>query len=252
MQVWRFDRGAGLAENRHGPRVVQHKGSLPVTNAEAVANDLLRNGDWGACRGEIRGVVRCGDFLALRTADAPGAGALRNQAQSCERGRDLVCRPRVPVLLGSGRRSFQRGLEAGRSERCANSRLRGSRGFGLRYLPSAALRRFSTSSGSSSRILPGSMCENEWAVAYAANLLDAVADLFEHFAEFAVPAFDEDDLVPGIIDRARGTSFAAGFAGAEAAVSAAGGSLDATGAGFSWSIATPHGGGRGPLRWAGR
>ena len=49
---------------------------------------------------------------------------------------------------------------------------------------------------------------------YAANLLDVVADLFEHLAEFAVPAFDEDDLVPGIIARLRwisgGTAVLAG------------------------------------------
>ena len=41
--------------------------------------------------------------------------------------------------------------------------------------------------------------EAERSVADAADLFDVVADLFEHFAELAVAAFDEGDLVPGVV-----------------------------------------------------
>jgi hypothetical protein len=57
--------------------------------------------------------------------------------------------------------------------------------------------------------------ENERSVTDAADLLNMVADFFEHFAQFAVAAFDENYLIPGIIDRTRGTTFAGGFAGTE-------------------------------------
>jgi hypothetical protein len=42
-----------------------------------------------------------------------------------------------------------------------------------------------------------------------------VTDLLEHFAEFAIPSFDEDHLVPRIVDGARGAALAARFAGPE-------------------------------------
>jgi hypothetical protein len=45
----------------------------------------------------------------------------------------------------------------------------------------------------------GLLIENQGAVADAANLLDEVADLFKHLAQFAVAALDEDDFVPGIV-----------------------------------------------------
>jgi len=41
--------------------------------------------------------------------------------------------------------------------------------------------------------------ENEWAIAYAADLFYVEADLFEELADLAVAAFDEDDFVPGVI-----------------------------------------------------
>jgi len=65
--------------------------------------------------------------------------------------------------------------------------------------------------------LAGFEVEDKRAVADAADLLDVVANLFEHLAEFAVAAFDEYYFVPRIIDRARRPTFARWFAGAERA-----------------------------------
>jgi hypothetical protein len=44
-----------------------------------------------------------------------------------------------------------------------------------------------------------------------------MTDLLEHLAEFAISALDENDLEPGIVDWARGATFAGGFAGTERA-----------------------------------
>ena len=41
--------------------------------------------------------------------------------------------------------------------------------------------------------------ENQWTVAYAANLFDVMADFFEHLAQLAVAALDDDHFVPGIV-----------------------------------------------------
>src|SRR6202012_3466918 len=41
--------------------------------------------------------------------------------------------------------------------------------------------------------------KHQRSVAHAANLLYAVANLFEHLAQFAIAAFDQDNLVPGIV-----------------------------------------------------
>jgi len=57
--------------------------------------------------------------------------------------------------------------------------------------------------GSQFAKLAGLDIENKRAVADAANLLDVVTDLFEHLAQFAVAAFDEDDFVPGIFTGAQ-------------------------------------------------
>jgi len=35
-----------------------------------------------------------------------------------------------------------------------------------------------------------------------------MANLLEHLTEFAIPALDEHDLVPGIVDRTRGSPLA--------------------------------------------
>src|SRR5271157_664761 len=43
------------------------------------------------------------------------------------------------------------------------------------------------------------LVEDQGAVADATDLLDEVADLLEHFAQFAVTALDENDFVPGIV-----------------------------------------------------
>jgi hypothetical protein len=43
------------------------------------------------------------------------------------------------------------------------------------------------------------LIQNQRAVAYAANLFNEVADLLEHFAQFAVAALNEHHFVPGIV-----------------------------------------------------
>jgi hypothetical protein len=63
--------------------------------------------------------------------------------------------------------------------------------------------------------IAGFEIEDQWAVTDAADLLDVVTDLFEHFAQFAVAAFDQNDFIPGIIDGARRAAFSAGFTGME-------------------------------------
>jgi hypothetical protein len=45
----------------------------------------------------------------------------------------------------------------------------------------------------------GFLVEDERAIADAANLLDEVADFLEHFAQFAVAAFNQNNFVPGIV-----------------------------------------------------
>src|SRR5271170_3923080 len=47
--------------------------------------------------------------------------------------------------------------------------------------------------------LAGGDVEAEGSVADAADLFDVVADLFEHFADLAIAAFGEGELVPGIV-----------------------------------------------------
>lgn len=47
--------------------------------------------------------------------------------------------------------------------------------------------------------LAGSDVQAKGPIADAADLFDVVADLLEHFSELAVAAFDEGDLVPGVI-----------------------------------------------------
>jgi hypothetical protein len=47
--------------------------------------------------------------------------------------------------------------------------------------------------------LAGLYIENQGAVADTANLLDVVADLLEHLAQFAIAALDDDDFVPGVV-----------------------------------------------------
>jgi hypothetical protein len=47
--------------------------------------------------------------------------------------------------------------------------------------------------------LTGFDIQDEGAVADAANLLDMMADLFEHFAQFAITALDDNDFVPGVV-----------------------------------------------------
>jgi len=47
--------------------------------------------------------------------------------------------------------------------------------------------------------LAGLLVENERAVADAADFLHMMADLFEHLAQFAVAALDDDDFVPGVV-----------------------------------------------------
>ena len=41
--------------------------------------------------------------------------------------------------------------------------------------------------------------QHQRAIANAANFLDMMADLFEHLAQFAVAALDDDHFVPGIV-----------------------------------------------------
>jgi hypothetical protein len=41
--------------------------------------------------------------------------------------------------------------------------------------------------------------EHQRAVTHAANFLDVVADLFEHLAQLAVAAFNQNDFVPGVV-----------------------------------------------------
>ncbi len=48
----------------------------------------------------------------------------------------------------------------------------------------------------------GFLIENQGAVTYAANLLDKVADLLKHLAQFAVAALDKHHFVPGIVSLA--------------------------------------------------
>jgi hypothetical protein len=43
------------------------------------------------------------------------------------------------------------------------------------------------------------LIEYQRAVADAANFLDEVTDLFEHFAQLAVASLNENDFVPGIV-----------------------------------------------------
>jgi hypothetical protein len=43
------------------------------------------------------------------------------------------------------------------------------------------------------------LIEDQGAIADAANFFDEVADLLEHFAQFAVAALDENHFVPGIV-----------------------------------------------------
>jgi hypothetical protein len=47
--------------------------------------------------------------------------------------------------------------------------------------------------------ISGLLIEDQGAVTYAANLFDEMADLLEHFAQFAVAAFNENDFVPGVV-----------------------------------------------------
>ena len=78
-------------------------------------------------------------------------------------------------------------------------RRRSSFDFGVRSLPSAAARRAASSSGIQFAQVARLLIENQRAVADAANLLNKVADLLEHFAQFAVAALDEHHFVPGIV-----------------------------------------------------
>lgn len=48
--------------------------------------------------------------------------------------------------------------------------------------------------------------ENEWSVTHAADLFDVMPDLFEHLAQLAVAAFDDDDFVPRIVALANFTN----------------------------------------------
>lgn len=60
--------------------------------------------------------------------------------------------------------------------------------------------------------------EHKRTVADAADFLDVVADLFEHLAQFAIAAFDEDNFKPGVLRTVLTTrSRAAALAGVEAA-----------------------------------
>ena len=63
--------------------------------------------------------------------------------------------------------------------------------------------------------------EDQGTVTDAANFFDVVADFFEHLADFAIAAFDEDHFVPGIVGVAKEAD--AGGGGHDAALVAAGG-----------------------------
>jgi len=69
----------------------------------------------------------------------------------------------------------------------------------VRSLPSAVLRRASSSAGCKFAHVARLLVEDQRAVAYAANLFDEVAYPLEHLAQFAVAALDEDDFIPGIV-----------------------------------------------------
>ena len=86
---------------------------------------------------------------------------------------------------------------------------------------SRAVERLDLSGGEFAELAGGDV-EAERSVAYATDLLDVVADLFEHFAELAVAAFDEGDLVPGVVAAADQLDFGGG---GDDAVAAAGADL---------------------------
>jgi len=48
--------------------------------------------------------------------------------------------------------------------------------------------------------LAGFEVEDERAIADAANFLDVMPNLFEHLAQFSIAAFNENNLIPGIVD----------------------------------------------------
>jgi hypothetical protein len=80
--------------------------------------------------------------------------------------------------------------------------------------------------------------EDERAVADAANFFDMVADLFEHLADFAVTAFDEDHFVPRVVGVAEEAD--AGGGGHDAALASSSGGVGLLGRIVNLGAAIDH------------
>jgi hypothetical protein len=172
------------------------------------------------CKGRLGASIRAkfaawfaAEFLALGTACATGFGALRDGWWSPANWRAIWSAGLLSSFSGLRSTFDPAGLGGGASRALGKLTLAGFADLWFAVLAFGGFAKVFDFFGRQFADFARLEIEDEGAVADAADFLDVMTDLFEHLAEFAVTTFDEDDFVPGIIDRARGASFAAGFAG---------------------------------------